>query len=414
MQAIKAGWVGQTFALATSNGTGGKKSRTRHSKEERKIMVESFINKYRKLNNGNFPSLSLTQKEVGGSFYTVREIFREIIQENRVLASPRVPLDENNQSVFLERHPLGSISVEPQNDSSVSDKHHFVTPMEPNQHQITSEELISSSSDKFENEKIVNHGEGLEENIESDEHFTAGAVTINHQDDNDEAADLSTQEIRVLGSHWLGGKQHLSKNNQIVDKTEESREEIYTGSLGTSEKDGSSNVEVSEANSDMETFPSRPDCGMILDLDGESHKLDEANKYDKMALVESNGSVDEKDLERPLDSMIGLNGEHKDGKVVQNLQEPSSENSKVSSSLPDENNARSSTQQLISEDAMAFVTKSRVQEKTLLKKGNNLVLERLNLETWKRTSKKSTRLENNPLLTFVKAFISAFVKFWTE
>lgn len=45
MHAVKAGWVGQTFALAAPNDSGGKKSRIRRSKEERKSMVESFIKK---------------------------------------------------------------------------------------------------------------------------------------------------------------------------------------------------------------------------------------------------------------------------------------------------------------------------------------------------------------------------------
>ncbi|CAL1386942.1 unnamed protein product [Linum trigynum] len=85
MHAIKGSWVGQTFALSRSNESGGRKSRIRRSEEESKGMVELFIIKmYQSLNNGNFPSLNLTHKEVGGSFYTVREIVREIIQENRV------------------------------------------------------------------------------------------------------------------------------------------------------------------------------------------------------------------------------------------------------------------------------------------------------------------------------------------
>lgn len=45
MHAIKGGWVGQTFALAKSNESEGKKTRIRRSKEERKAMVESFIKK---------------------------------------------------------------------------------------------------------------------------------------------------------------------------------------------------------------------------------------------------------------------------------------------------------------------------------------------------------------------------------
>lgn len=43
MQAVKVSWVNQTFALAKSNDSRGKKSRNRKSKEERKTMVETFI-----------------------------------------------------------------------------------------------------------------------------------------------------------------------------------------------------------------------------------------------------------------------------------------------------------------------------------------------------------------------------------
>ncbi|KAF5729447.1 hypothetical protein HS088_TW21G01613 [Tripterygium wilfordii] len=96
MHAIKGGWVGQTFAVAKQNESGGKKARIRQSKEGRKTMAEAFIKKYQSLNNGNFPSLSLTQKEVGGSFYTVREIVREIIQENRVLGPAKLAPDAQN------------------------------------------------------------------------------------------------------------------------------------------------------------------------------------------------------------------------------------------------------------------------------------------------------------------------------
>lgn len=98
---VHSGWAGKTFALARCNDSGGKKPRSRRTKEERKTMVESFINKYRNLNNGKFPSLNLTHKEVGGSFYTVREIVREIIQQNRVLC----PGNSTSQALNLEYCP---------------------------------------------------------------------------------------------------------------------------------------------------------------------------------------------------------------------------------------------------------------------------------------------------------------------
>lgn len=81
-------------------------------------MVESFVDTYRVSNNGKFPSVNLTHKEVGGSYYIVREIMRDIIQENRVLG----PGDLNAKTLSFEdcpdsselsnRHELGQDSIE--------------------------------------------------------------------------------------------------------------------------------------------------------------------------------------------------------------------------------------------------------------------------------------------------------------
>ncbi|CAI9091229.1 OLC1v1026196C1 [Oldenlandia corymbosa var. corymbosa] len=146
MHAFKGGWVGQTFALATPNDSGGKKARIRRSKEERKSMVETFIKKYQKSNNGNFPSLNLTHKEVGGSFYTVREIVRDIIQENRVLGPSKLPLQEQNVDNLLQHYPLGSISVDPELCLSPLNDTEITSHVTQDQNQGTSEELSESSN----------------------------------------------------------------------------------------------------------------------------------------------------------------------------------------------------------------------------------------------------------------------------
>ncbi|XP_006664069.1 uncharacterized protein LOC102710648 isoform X2 [Oryza brachyantha] len=95
-----------------------KKPRVRKTKEERREMVESFVNTYRVSNDGKFPSVNLTHKEVGGSYYIVREIVRDIIQENRVLG----PGGLNAKALSFEdcpdtvespvTHELGQESVE--------------------------------------------------------------------------------------------------------------------------------------------------------------------------------------------------------------------------------------------------------------------------------------------------------------
>ncbi|XP_038688979.1 uncharacterized protein LOC119988118 isoform X2 [Tripterygium wilfordii] len=145
MHAIKGGWVGQTFAVAKQNESGGKKARIRQSKEGRKTMAEAFIKKYQSLNNGNFPSLSLTQKEVGGSFYTVREIVREIIQENRVLGPAKLAPDAQNTYRLSEQYPLGSIATEPQMSFSESTQGGALI---PDHHLGSSEDLVKCSYER--------------------------------------------------------------------------------------------------------------------------------------------------------------------------------------------------------------------------------------------------------------------------
>ena len=87
--------------------------------------------RYQKSNDGNFPSLNLTHKEVGGSFYKVRELVREIIQENRVLGPAKLSPEEKNNIMFAEQYPLGSISTEPQS-LSLSGETHVMSNFAPN------------------------------------------------------------------------------------------------------------------------------------------------------------------------------------------------------------------------------------------------------------------------------------------
>lgn len=145
MHSVRGG-LGQTFALAKHNESEGRKTRIRRSKEERKAMVESFIKKYQHSNNGNFPSLNLTHKEVGGSFYTVREIVRDIIQENRVLGPAKFILEELNTDHFFEQNPLGSIARDPE---PFLDAPSIENQCEPDKLQDTNKKMISVSDGSY-------------------------------------------------------------------------------------------------------------------------------------------------------------------------------------------------------------------------------------------------------------------------
>ncbi|VFQ78877.1 unnamed protein product [Cuscuta campestris] len=84
-------WRGISFAAAVPSPTPPpppdstppevKKTRRRVPKEERRAMVQNFVDKYRALNSGKFPTPSDAKNEVGGSYYTIKRIMQEIEYE---------------------------------------------------------------------------------------------------------------------------------------------------------------------------------------------------------------------------------------------------------------------------------------------------------------------------------------------
>lgn len=227
MHTIKGGWVGQTFALATCNDSGGRKTRIRRSKEERKSMVETFIKKYQKSNDGNFPSLNLTHKEVGGSFYTVRELVREIIQENRVLGPAKLSPEEQNNIMFAEEYPLGSISTELQS-LSLSSETHVMSSFSPNHHMDKSEEADFGVNRQLDiDEMMVADGlqtstSDISERIEqSNESYIIDSES-DHQKNKDEVLHSSgiSGVDREMFNEQMAGDSETTEENEISGKSD--------------------------------------------------------------------------------------------------------------------------------------------------------------------------------------------------
>ncbi|KAL6129307.1 hypothetical protein ACLB2K_072659 [Fragaria x ananassa] len=216
MHAIKGGWVGQMFALAKNNESEGRKSRIRRSKEERKEMVVAFIKKYQNLHNGSFPSLNLTHKEVGGSFYTVREIVRDVIQENRVLGPAKVIAEDQTIDQFLEHNPLGSIAAEPQDAlSEASNDSQFAN----NQQRGTVQEMVlASDGHSFTLEhQIFGHGRAV--------HGTAVEVNGKETEDKELQVNVSVETENKVGEesvvsdgNCIGREYQMFDNGSQVDQ----------------------------------------------------------------------------------------------------------------------------------------------------------------------------------------------------
>lgn len=65
-------------ATVPSDSAADRKKQKRVSMEERTEMVKGFVNKYRTMNGGKFPSAKAAMREVGGSYYTVKKIVQEM------------------------------------------------------------------------------------------------------------------------------------------------------------------------------------------------------------------------------------------------------------------------------------------------------------------------------------------------
>lgn len=192
--------------------------------------------RYQKLNNGNFPSLNLTHKEVGGSFYTVREIVREIIQENRVLGPAKFPTEEhnNNKLKLLEQFPLGSISIEPTAETDVTS---LVT---PNQYDCQNEEDISNNNGQpsesehhrlfSDSEHVVNGNNVVKVDFNSEVLLGVPATSYNHQISNADQLWIAVEKFNRENRQEFNDEE-VSIDDEAIEEEEESGEPILVSAM---------------------------------------------------------------------------------------------------------------------------------------------------------------------------------------
>ncbi|RLM78872.1 uncharacterized protein C2845_PM12G21550 [Panicum miliaceum] len=69
---------GKAHAVPLSAQEPPPKGRKRITKQERKVRIVEFVDKFRASNDGKFPSITNVCQQVGGSHYTVREVLQEL------------------------------------------------------------------------------------------------------------------------------------------------------------------------------------------------------------------------------------------------------------------------------------------------------------------------------------------------
>ncbi|KAI5399482.1 hypothetical protein KIW84_064719 [Lathyrus oleraceus] len=325
---IKGGWR-PTFALAKKNDSQERKTRIRLSKDKRKAMVESFIKKYQESNGGNFPPITVTHKEVGGSFYTVREIVREVIQENRVLGPAKFNLDEFSTDRFLEQNPLGSIASGPQ--PFLGESSNEVHP-EHNKVPDTNDRLLSVSDNghviSVDHVDVTNK-ETVEATVVSDEYYTGDEypVVVNGHVIYDSQVDVTNNgsvEAAVVSDGYFTGaeleivdKEHGVDSSKVDVTDKESVEAVVVsdddctvGELEIVDKErgiDSSKVDVTNKESVEAVVVSDDDCTggelKIVDQgrDVDGSKVDVINKESNEATIPENKPTEPKlDVEQEL------------------------------------------------------------------------------------------------------------------
>ncbi|KAJ6900742.1 hypothetical protein NC652_026751 [Populus alba x Populus x berolinensis] len=449
MHAIKGGWVGQTFALAKSNDSGGKKSRIRRSKEERKGMVESFIKKYQSLNNGNFPSLNLTHKEVGGSFYTVREIVREIIQENRVLGPGKLPLEEQYNDLFVEQYPLGTISTEPQTSLSISPN----GSLEHDQHESSSEALgliseqhAEPEQQGFNNGKIINGSHVIVKNEEADkpkvvEVQVTGPLETEKRMEEVAASRAKVTQMADVMVETFPLPPATKPAGNLNGNTSNARE--VNGIL--EEKDVQK--VLLEPEQDPENGISLPD-GMSSLHDSSLVDDNEVSLHDNEVYLHDSSLVDDKEVEKPAVPLLERSSDLASEKAVENLAvlAMGSSNASVTNEgivqdaeadidvmvkSSHEEKAIAETKVIDAQNGIqakstTFGSSQSIAKEVEMKdeasfqhsqdsqKQSSPTLNRINLESWGGASKNRPEPETNPLLAIFKSFLAALVRFWSE
>ncbi|XAR52303.1 hypothetical protein NMG60_11020290 [Bertholletia excelsa] len=408
MHAIRGGWVGRPFVLAKRNDCGGRRSRIRRSKEERKEMVESFINKYQKSNNGNFPSLNLTHKEVGGSFYTVREIVREVIQENRVLGPAKLTAEEQSLEKLLEPYPsLQSSSTELTTDLSPPNEINLVSHTVSSHHDKGSEQLVfdshaqyaESRNESFDEGEMIN---GPTKAVQKDEHYDKSITDVTHAVENviaeaiplvsnsfttkglDEKSSASSELTRIFVPKEIEKLETEAGSESMVDSMN-SRERFSV--LGNEEADASQAGELSQGGPGLtdEKQVNNPEAALMenaKDCTTKESSISDSNQVTHSE-VEDVTPIEIKTID-----------------ALDGVQEKNLESISPSCSY----------ELSISENTVASENNPRMQVRGSSFRGSNPTLDAKNLESLENLSANSSRPAPNPLLDFLKALIVALWK----
>ncbi|KAI9088268.1 hypothetical protein K1719_029989 [Acacia pycnantha] len=345
--------------------------------------------------------LIFSHKEVGASFYMVREIVQDIIQENRVLGPGKFTLVEHPSDQVLDQDLIGSIAVDPNT--------YFTASPNENQHvhsnlQDTSDKMLYGQhtrvdvrnkefNEAYENGNVINGSQVDETNQELVEAFSKGNLILSSQVDetNKESVEASTPDFQV--SESLATLEDVTQN-LALPKT---------------------NLSPVTANVIVETFPLRSVTSSAIGIEssGEFTGITNSpeNETKNLGLhIGKNLIYMLRSLWMTLEIHLPLSLSKVNSQTISGAKtkiQDGFHTKTLTLNFTDESNTKEERQENLNERRVNGQLGDNSQK-------INPTLERINLESWDGKPKNSMKQEVNPILAVFRAFVDAFVKFCSE
>ncbi|XP_027125130.1 uncharacterized protein LOC113768311 isoform X1 [Coffea eugenioides] len=289
----KLQWRRSSFAVsaASDSSSEARKGRKRVSKDERRSMVESFVHRYRVLNLGKFPTVSEAQREVGGSYYTVRMLVQELQYKSQM---PAINTKESEIEAETKRKVELSIIIGDVLRNQIATEEDTIAYTQ----EIVKTPLRDSESTKGEleiSDYLIKVSEApIRKKTAGESELTETTVPSVAQTSSD--IEALKNESPPLRTSWE--KQAVHKNDSLPESDEHpkqdsspsvSEEEISFSKTGTS----SARSDKSEALSDgSDSRNEEPECDVIKFKDNQLEQSPEPEKLTRDLSKEQTDDAD--------------------------------------------------------------------------------------------------------------------------
>ncbi|PIN25270.1 hypothetical protein CDL12_02006 [Handroanthus impetiginosus] len=175
-----------------------RKTRRRISKDERKSMVENYVKKYREMNAGKFPNVSDAKKDVGGSYYVVRQILQELQYNSKMSSKDTGDVTSSDKSSVKK----DEISINSQEVSDTRELRNINVP-------ISKVDIGDSSSKSYKTKEESQSSISVKASLNDETQFLSSV--------SDKLKDVGTQSHRL--SDEPESSRHFDSENNIKQET---------------------------------------------------------------------------------------------------------------------------------------------------------------------------------------------------